>query len=110
MEFAVNKGIGRGAEFKGLTAQYLVIFAGGLLAVFVLFIVLYLMGVAQWFCIVFCLAAALTLVWAVFRLSKRYGKHGLMKRHAARSHPRRVINRKRFFKDEKYSKSRHAGE
>ncbi len=31
--FAINKGIGRTVEFKGLKAQYLFIFAGGLLGV-----------------------------------------------------------------------------
>lgn len=43
-EYAINKGIGRPAEFKGLKAQYLFIFAGGLLAVFLLFIILYMAG------------------------------------------------------------------
>ena len=35
-EYNINKGIGQSVEFKGLKAQYLFIFAGGLLAVFVL--------------------------------------------------------------------------
>lgn len=50
-EYPVNKGIGRSVEFKGLKAQYLFIFAGGLLVVFVLFVILYMAGVSQWFCI-----------------------------------------------------------
>ena len=29
MEYELNKGIGQSAEFKGLKAQYLFIFAGG---------------------------------------------------------------------------------
>ena len=37
----INKGIGRTVEFKGLKAQYLFLFAGGLLAVFVLVVVCY---------------------------------------------------------------------
>ena len=36
-EYPVNKGIGKSAEFKGLKSQYLFIFAGGLLSVFVVF-------------------------------------------------------------------------
>ena len=36
MKYTINKGIGRSVEFKGLKAQYLFLFAGGLLAVFVL--------------------------------------------------------------------------
>ena len=34
-EYPINKGIGRPVEFKGLKAQYLFIFCGGLLALFV---------------------------------------------------------------------------
>lgn len=52
-EYPYNKGIGRSVEFKGLKAQYLFIFAGGLLALFVLFIILYMVGIDQWFCIGF---------------------------------------------------------
>ena len=34
-QFEINKGIGRSVEFKGLKAQYLFIFAGGLLAKYI---------------------------------------------------------------------------
>ena len=44
-EYPVNKGIGRPVEFKGLKAQYLFIFCGGLLALFVLFVILYMVGI-----------------------------------------------------------------
>ena len=47
-EYPVNRGIGKPVEFKGLKSQYLFIFAGGLLAVFVVFIVLFMAGVNQW--------------------------------------------------------------
>ena len=50
-EYPINKGIGRPVEFKGLKAQYLFIFAGGLLAAFVLFVILYMAGAGQWLCI-----------------------------------------------------------
>ena len=50
-EYNINKGIGQSVEFKGLKAQYLFIFAGGLLAIFVLFVILFLAGVNQWVCI-----------------------------------------------------------
>ena len=43
-EYMINKGVGKQVEFKGLRAQYVFIFAGGLLGVFVLFVVLYMMG------------------------------------------------------------------
>lgn len=78
MEYGINKGIGKSVEFRGLKAQYLFIFAGGLLAVFVVFVILYMAGVDQWVCIAFGVAAASVLVWLTFRLNTRYGEHGLM--------------------------------
>ena len=53
-EYPVNRGIGKPVEFKGLKSQYLFIFCGGLLAVFVVFIVLFMAGVNQWLCIGRC--------------------------------------------------------
>ena len=50
-EFPINRGIGKSVEFKGLKAQYLFIFVGGLLALFILFVIMYLSGVNQWLCI-----------------------------------------------------------
>ena len=57
-EFNVNKGIGRSPEFKGLKSQYLFIFAGGLLALFVIFVVMYMAGIDQWVCIGFGVVSA----------------------------------------------------
>lgn len=94
MEYGINKGIGQSVEFKGLKAQYLFIFAGGLLAVFVLFVIFYMAGVEQWLCIGFGVVAASVLVWLTFRLNACYGEHGLMKRFAKRQHPHYLINRK----------------
>ena len=52
-DFEINKGVGREVEFKGLRAQYLFIFAAGLLAVFVMFVIMYMAGIGQWICIGF---------------------------------------------------------
>lgn len=77
-----------------MKAQYLFIFAGGLLAVFVLFVILYMIGIDQWICIGFGVIAASVLVWLTFNLNAKYGEHGLMKFMSARQHPRYLINRK----------------
>ena len=95
-EYPINKGIGRPVEFKGLKAQYLFIFAGGLLALFILFVILYMVGIGQWICIGFGAVSSSMLVWLTFALNARYGEHGLMKLGAARSHPRYLINRRRI--------------
>ena len=79
-----------------LKAQYLFIFCGGLLALFVLFIILYMVGIDQWICIGFGVASSSVLVWQTFALNARYGEHGLMKLGATRSHPRYLINRRRI--------------
>ena len=94
MEYTINKGIGRSVEFKGLKAQYLFIFCGGLLAVFVLFVVMNMAGVGQAVCIGFGAVSASILVWLTFHLNRKYGEHGLMKLGASKSRPRYIINRK----------------
>ena len=91
-KYPVNKGIGRSPEFKGLKSQYLFIFAGGLLALFVVFVIMYMVGIDQWVCIGFGVVSASVLVWATFRMNAKYGEWGLMKLHALRSHPRYIIN------------------
>ena len=93
MNFEINKGIGRNVEFKGLESQYLFVFAAGLLAVFVVFVILYMAGVNQWVCIGFGVVTATLLVWLTFRLNAKYGTHGLMKAAARKRHPRYVLNR-----------------
>lgn len=95
-DYPVNKGIGRSVEFKGLKAQYLFIFVGGLLALFVLFVILYMIGIDQWICIGFGVVSASVLVWQTFAMNARYGEHGLMKLGATKSHPRYLLNRRRI--------------
>ncbi len=90
----INKGIGRTVEFKGLKAQYLFIFAGGLLTVFILVVMLYLCGVSQIACLVIGVLGATLVVWQTYRLNRKYGQYGLMKRRAVRMHPRYLVNRR----------------
>jgi hypothetical protein len=94
--YSINKGIGCNPEFKGLKSQYLFIFAGGLMAVFVLFVIAYTAGVNQWVCIVTAVSAASVMVSLTFRLNAKYGEHGLMKRQAMKNRPRFIINRLRI--------------
>lgn len=98
MEYPVNKGAGNPIEFKGLKSQYLFAFAGGLAAVLLAVVVLYLAGADQWVCIPFGGISGSLLVWGTFRLNARYGEHGLMKLLAERRHPRYLIHRKRIFR------------
>ena len=108
MNFEINRGIGRNVEFKGLESQYLFIFAGGLLAVFVVFVILYMAGVNQWVCIGFGAGAATLLVWLTFRLNARYGAHGMMKAAAKRQHPRFNLNRLKIPRLFRHAKKKQA--
>lgn len=90
----MNKGVGRNVEFRGLTSQYLFLFAAGMLASLLLTMVLYMAGVDRTLCILVALVCMSLVVWGTFRMNRRYGPHGLMKRLAARRHPRRIIHRR----------------
>lgn len=94
MEYGINKGIGQSVEFQGLKAQYLFMFAGGLLSVFIVVTILYMAGVNQLLCMCFGVVAAVVIVMLTFRLNARYGEHGLMKLLARQQRPYYLINRK----------------
>lgn len=94
MNYNINKGIGRTVEFKGLKAQYLFIFAGGLLATLILVMILYMAGVNSYICLLLGAGGASLIVWQTFSLNKKYGEHGLMKIGARKRHPRYIICRK----------------
>ncbi len=96
--YSINRGIGKPVEFQGLKSQYLFIFAGGLLADFILFVIMYMAGIAQSVCIITAVVCAALLVWKTFALNKKYGEHGLMKHQAKSYHPRFIINRKKINK------------
>lgn len=93
----INKGVGRTVEFKGLKAQYLFLFAGGLLALFILVVILYLCGVSQIACLVIGIVGATLVVWQTFAMNRKYGQYGLMKKGAVRMHPRYLLNRRTIY-------------
>jgi len=107
--YNINKGIGRTVEFKGLKAQYLFLFAGGLLGILILTMILYMVGVNSIICLFLGVGGALLIVWQTFSMNKKYGEHGLMKISAHKRHPHYMICRKavhRYFKFK--TKSKHA--
>lgn len=92
--YNINKGIGRTVEFKGLKAQYLFIFAGGLLGILILVMILYMAGVNSYICLFLGAGGASLIVWQSFSMNKKYGEHGLMKISAKKRHPSYIICRK----------------
>lgn len=92
--YNINKGIGRTVEFRGLKAQYLFIFAGGLLGILILVMILYMAGTSSYICLFLSTGGASLIVWQTFSLNRKYGEHGLMKIGAKKRHPRYIICRK----------------
>lgn len=102
--YNINKGIGRTVEFKGLKAQYLFIFAGGLLAVLLLVMVMYMAGANSFLCISIGTIGASLIVWRTFAMNRKYGEHGLMKAGARKRHPKYIICRKAVHRYLKYKR------
>lgn len=101
MNYNINKGVGRTVEFKGLKAQYLFLYAGGLLGVLILVMVMYMVGVSSYICLFVGAGGASLIIWQTFSLNRKYGEHGLMKIAARKRHPRYITCRKsirRFIK------------
>ena len=102
--YTINKGINKPIEFKGLKAQYIWYLGGGLLVLLVMFAILYICGVNTYVLLFIILGSGAGLFMHVYRLSHKYGEHGMMKKIAKRSIPKLVKagSRKLFIKT-KYS-------
>lgn len=90
--YTINKGINKPIEFRGLKAQYIWYLGGGLLALLILFAVLYICGVNTFFCLGITIVTAVGLFMHIYKLSHKYGEHGMMKAMAKRSIPSVVKN------------------
>jgi hypothetical protein len=85
--YQVNKGINKAIEFRGVKAQYISYLAVVLVALLLLFAILYICGVNTWICLILIGGSGTGLVTTIFRLSHKYGQHGLQKKTAKRSLP-----------------------
>lgn len=85
--YTINKGINKPIEFKGLKAQYIWYLGGGLLALLILFAILYICGVNTFVCLGIIVISGTALFVYVYKLSHQYGEHGMMKSLAKRSIP-----------------------
>ena len=98
--YTINKGINKPIEFKGLKAQYIWYLGGGLLILLILFAILYICGINTFACLAITIISGTLLFIHVYKLSRKYGEHGMMKSLAKRSIPGVVKNysRKTFTK------------
>jgi hypothetical protein len=85
--YQINKGINTPIEFKGLKAQYIWWLGAGLLVLLIVFAVLYICGVNTFVCLGIIIISGTGLFVHVYRLSHKYGEHGMMKSLARRSVP-----------------------
>lgn len=93
--FHINKGINAPIEFRGLKGQYIGYFAVCVIGMLVGFGVLYACGISLYICTPLALGLGGWASATVFRMSKRYGQHGLMKRGARRHMPAALLSRSR---------------
>lgn len=88
--YKVNKGINKPIEFKGLKAQYIWYLAAAVIALLIVFAILYIIGINPFICVaIIFVLGALTIV-KVYSLSNKYGEHGMMKKLASKSIPHSI--------------------
>jgi hypothetical protein len=85
--YTINKGINKSVEFKGLKAQYIWYFGGVVVALLILFAVLYILGVNSLICLSIILVSGIFMTIKIYGLSNKYGEYGMMKKIAKRNIP-----------------------
>jgi len=85
--YQINKGVSKPIVFKGLKAQYIAYLAIGLVLLLISFAILYICGLSLWVILPLILGIGSTLFFTVFRLSHRFGEHGLSKHLAKKQLP-----------------------
>lgn len=93
--YQINKGVSKPIVFKGLKAQYIAYLAIGLVVLLIGFAILYICGLSLWVILPLIVGLGSTLFFSVFRLSHRFGEHGLSKHFAKRQLPECLIFRSR---------------
>src|SRR5436190_21910225 len=83
----INKGNNKPVEFKGLNAQYCWYLGGGLVALLILFAIMYIIGINVYLSLALIISAGTGLFIFIYRMSNKYGEHGVMKQMAKRQIP-----------------------
>ncbi|MBB2148951.1 DUF4133 domain-containing protein [Pedobacter gandavensis] len=93
--YQINKGVSKPIMFKGLKAQYIAYLAIGLVLLLLAFAIGYVAGLSLFLLMPVIIIIGTVLFFAVFRLSHRFGEHGLMKFLAKRNLPDHIKFRSR---------------
>lgn len=101
--YRINKGINQPVVFKGLKAQYIWYLGGAMVALLIVFAILYIIGLNPFCCVAIALVTGTVLVVWIYQLSNKYGEHGLTKKLTKKSIPHVVRGRYPLFKNESAS-------
>jgi hypothetical protein len=93
--YQINKGINQSIEFKGLKAQYIWYLGGGIVILMVMFAILYFIALPSYLCMVTIAAIGTLMVIKIYKMSHKYGEHGLMKALAKKRLPKAIRSRAR---------------
>jgi len=93
--YKINKGINKPIEFHGFKAQYIWWLAGGIIALMILFAIMYITGINAFVCMGIVLISGGCWLGYVYRLSNTYGEFGMMKKTAGKSVPHVVKSKSR---------------
>ncbi|MFV5692895.1 DUF4133 domain-containing protein [Flavobacterium sp. LT1R49] len=100
--YQINKGINQSIQFKGLKAQYIWYLGGGIVLLMILFSAMYIVGLPSLVCVGIIGGSGTLLVLKIYKMSHKYGEHGMMKALAKRQVPTAVRTQSRkIFKMEK---------
>jgi fatty acid desaturase len=104
--YQINKGVSKPIVFKGLKAQYIAYLAIGLVLLLLSFAILYISGLSLLVVLPVILILGGALFMVTFRLSHRFGEHGLMKFIAKKALPKYLrFASRRIFTALKYPKT-----
>lgn len=96
--YQINKGINKSIELKGLKAQYIWYLGGGVVALMIVFAIMYIIGLPSIVCVVIIAILGVAVVLKVYAMSNKYGEYGLMKELARKQVPKVVrLNDRRVF-------------
>ena len=93
--YQINKGINQSIEFKGLKAQYIWYLGGGVIVLMILFAIMYIAGLPSIICVVIIGISGALWVLKIYKMSQKYGEHGMMKALAKRQIPKAVKSQSR---------------
>lgn len=98
--YQINKGINQSIEFKGLKAQYIWYLGGGVVGLMIVFAILFFIGIPSLICVAFIGIAGTVMVFKIYKMSRQYGEHGMMKAIAKKQIPKniKVYSRNVFIK------------